>query len=94
MWSNTFDFSQLLLHDYWDVMLRGPTQIAQALSPAFALHNDKTNPVSKVDGANIGPIWGLQDPGGPHVGPMNFAFWEYLKTHVHIHACFTTFQIT
>ena len=24
----------------------------------------------------MGPIWGRQDPGGPHVGPMNFAFWE------------------
>ena len=23
----------------------------------------------------MGPIWGRQDPGGPHVGPMNFAFW-------------------
>ena len=23
----------------------------------------------------MGPIWGLQDPGGPHVGPMNFAIW-------------------
>ena len=21
------------------------------------------------------PIWGRQDPGGPHVGPMNFAIW-------------------
>ena len=30
-------------------------------------------PHSKVHGANIGPIWGRQDPGGPHVGPMNFA---------------------
>ena len=28
---------------------------------------------SKVHGANMGPIWGRQDPGGPHVGPMNFA---------------------
>ena len=26
---------------------------------------------SKVHGANMGPIWGRQDPGGPHVGPMN-----------------------
>ena len=26
-------------------------------------------------GANMGPIWGRQDPGGPHVGPMNFAIW-------------------
>ena len=30
-------------------------------------------PDSKVHGANMGPIWGRQDPGGPHVGPMNFA---------------------
>ena len=32
-------------------------------------------PDSKVDGANMGPIWGRQDPGGPHVGPINFALW-------------------
>ena len=30
-------------------------------------------PDSKVHEANMGPIWGWQDPGGPHVGPMNFA---------------------
>ena len=28
------------------------------------------SPDSKVHGANMGPIWGRQDPGGPHVGPM------------------------
>ena len=33
-------------------------------------------PDSKVHGANIGPIWGRQDPGGPHVTPINFAFWD------------------
>ena len=33
------------------------------------------NSDSKVHGANMGPIWGRQDPGGPHVGPMNFAIW-------------------
>ena len=32
-----------------------------------------TYPDSKVHGAHLGPIWGRQDPGGPHVGPMNFA---------------------
>ena len=32
-------------------------------------------PDSGVHGANMGPIWGRQDPGGPHVGPMNFAIW-------------------
>ena len=30
-------------------------------------------PDSKIHGANMGLIWGRQDPGGPHVGPMNFA---------------------
>ena len=32
-------------------------------------------PDNKVHGANMGPIWGRQDQGGPHVGPMNFAIW-------------------
>ena len=35
------------------------------------------SPDSKVHGVNMGPIWGLQDPGGPHVGRMNFAIWVY-----------------
>ena len=39
--------------------------------------NHKQNiPDSKVHGTNMGPIWGQQDPGGPHVGPMNFAIWD------------------
>ena len=33
---------------------------------------------SKVHGANMGPIWGRQDPGGPHDCPMNFAIWVQL----------------
>ena len=33
-------------------------------------------PDCKVCGANMGPIWGRQDQGGPHVGPMNFAIWD------------------
>ena len=24
----------------------------------------------------MGPIWGRQDPVGPHIGPMDFAIWE------------------
>ena len=32
-------------------------------------------PDNKVRGANMGPIWGRQDPGGPHVGPMGLAIW-------------------
>ena len=34
-------------------------------------------PDSKVHGANMGPIWGRQDPGGPYVGPVKFAIWFY-----------------
>ena len=26
-----------------------------------------------IHGAIMVPIWGRQDPGGPHVGPMNLA---------------------
>ena len=40
---------------------------------AITFHNNTDN---KVHGANMGPIWGRQDPGGPHAGPMNFAMWE------------------
>ena len=42
-------------------------------SSVKAANGDMTYPDSKVHGANMGPIWGRQDPGGPHVGPMNFA---------------------
>ena len=36
------------------------------------------NPDSKIHGDNMGPFWGRQDPGGPHVGHMNLAIWETL----------------
>ena len=38
------------------------------------LMNDIPN--NKVHGANMGPKWGRQDPGGPYVGPMNLAIWD------------------
>ena len=34
------------------------------------------HPWKQVHGANMGPIWGRQDPSGPHVGPMSFATWD------------------
>ena len=37
---------------------------------------DRSN---KVHGANMGSIWGRQDPDGPHVGPTNFAIWGFIK---------------
>ena len=33
--------------------------------------NLQKTPEGTIHGANMGPIWGRQDPGGPHVGPMN-----------------------
>ena len=38
--------------------------------PCSRLHH---HPDSKVHGANMGSTWGRQDPGRPHVGPMNLA---------------------
>ena len=47
-----------------------------------------TFPDSKVHGANMGPIWGREDPGGPHVGPMNFAIWVVVlcKIYSYVHS--------
>ena len=42
------------------------------------------DPDSKVHGANMGPIWGRQDPGWPQVGPMNFAIWGI---HSYVMSC-------
>ena len=38
-------------------------------------------PDSKVHGANMGPIWDWEDPGGPHVGHMSFAIWDIHSEH-------------
>ena len=32
--------------------------------------------------ANMGALWGRQDPGGPHVGPINFAIWVALCARI------------
>ena len=52
---------------------------SNALTPQriHTLRLKQAIPDSKVQGANMGPIWGRQDPGGPHVSPMNFAIWDY-----------------
>ena len=34
---------------------------------------------SKVHGANMGPIWGRQDPDGPHVGHKYLTIWVAWK---------------
>ena len=49
-------------------MISVSKEIIHTRSSVFAL---KGNPHSKVHGAVMGPIWGRQGPGGPHVGPLN-----------------------
>ena len=49
---------------------------------------------SKVHGANIEPIWGRQDPGGPYVDPMNLPIWVYCthtfsNTHSYVENTYT-----
>ena len=52
-------------------------------SPALQTFHRPTTPLSlcpdsKVHEANMGPIWGRQDPGEPHDGPMNFVILVYM----------------
>ena len=51
------------------------TNYTVKLSGIIGLSHE-TIPDSKVHGANMGPIWGRQDPGECHVGPMSFASWD------------------
>ena len=50
----------------------------------------EASPDSKVYGANVGPTWGRQDPGGPHVGHMNFAIWATIHRMAIKISAFTT----
>ena len=52
-------------------------QFAPLSAQTLHLRNYAHIPDSKVYGANVGPIWGWQDPGGPHFGPMNLAVCEW-----------------
>ena len=40
--------------------------------------NFRNYPDSKVHGANMGPIWVLSAPDGPHAGPMNLAIRVFM----------------
>ena len=46
------------------------------------MNQERTIPDSKVHGAYMGPIWGRQDPGGPHEGPMHFAIRDIMSFKV------------
>ena len=60
-------------------MLENLEKKSMYMSLVIWFYGIKIIPDSKVHGVNMGPIWGRQDPGGPHVGPMNFAIWDIWK---------------
>ena len=62
-------------HIWWKLI---PPGIYQYYDTHLQDETGKYTPDSKVHGANMGPIWGRQGPGGPHVGPINFAIWDWL----------------
>ena len=45
---------------------------------------------SKVHGANMRPIWGRQDPGGPHVGPISLAIWAHVVAALSVKYAYRT----
>ena len=49
---------------------------AHSYTAAYMLN--QYNPDSKVHGANMGAIWVLSAPDGPHDGPMNIAIRELI----------------
>ena len=55
-----------------------------AVAAKWCLDGVQCYPNSKVHGANMGPIWGRQDLGGPHVGPMNFGIWVPTFARVYV----------
>ena len=77
-WSNDKQYS-----GWWDHGIQG--DVIWGKIPYKPVHHCINSsapndiPYSKVHGANMGPIWGRQDPGGPHIGPMNFAIWDGSK---------------
>ena len=63
-------------------MLLRPVIYLCRLSRYALTLTSQNNPDSKVHRANMGPIWGRQEPGGTHVGPMNFAIWEFTRLRI------------
>ena len=50
-----------------------PGSSTQWLRQTAATGRSNAVPDSKIHGVNMGPIWVLSAPDGPHVDPMNFA---------------------
>ena len=69
---------QFNLHGHPDIFHFLPELCNKVSAKCNITASQSVIPDSKVHGANVGPIWGRQVPGGPHVGPMNFAIWWHI----------------
>ena len=58
----------------WSGKVASPQIITRYADPTDYLDQ---YPYNKVHGAKMGPTWGRQDQGGPHVSPMNLAIWVF-----------------
>ena len=61
-----------------DVNYKARHDKARTMCIFIEMHCSPT-PDSTAHGANMGPTWGRQDPGGPHDGLMNFAIWDVMN---------------
>ena len=52
-------------------------QLKPCSAPVCSPYHQTTIPENKVNGANMGLIWGRQDPGGPRVGPMKLDIRDF-----------------
>ena len=77
---NTMPYALSCLHIWTEGQVAASTDSILILcfwGPCGFIACPKAHPDSKVHWAHMGPTWGRQDPGGPHVGPMNLAIWAY-----------------
>ena len=62
----------------------GQTSILHHSKSTGNLHIGQNNHADLVHGTNMGPIWGRQDPSGPHVGPTNFVIWDKVEQSANV----------
>ena len=90
MWRNDIKCKYLFKFSLKNLARKGLTTMViggvlpdySGLNTSVVEDNSGTIPDSKVRGANMGLIWGQQDPGGPHVGPINFTIWDYMRNSI------------
>ena len=69
--------SQLLISTAQDKLMNAEVFNLHNLTPVSVVHKLCHTPlIARFVGPTWGPIWGRQDPCGPHVGHMNFAIWD------------------